>query len=100
MDLTRLDRRPVKITVRYRGLDGTIASPSSVQLAVLPVGTGPSASTAWVTVAYAAGALTVVAGPDADQSLAVGAGTGGVLWGLISVNGNPVAFPIEEVRLV
>lgn len=100
MLLTRLDRRGGKVTVKITDSLNQPVAVTSLNLAVLAFGTGPDADTTWTTYAYSAGLPVVLSGPDADPTAAVPVPTGGgVLWGQVSISGNPVAFPIEEMRL-
>lgn len=99
--MSRTDRVPVKVVVTVRELDGSTPAVATLNLAVVARGVGPSSSTSWTSLSYAGSVTTVLAGPDANQSVAVPVPAGGgVLWGQITTNGNPRAFPIEEVRLL
>lgn len=101
MLLARLDRRGGRVTVRVTDTQTNLpVAITSINLAVLATGSGPDASTTWQTFAYTPGLPVIISGPDADPTSAVPCPEGGgVFWGQVAINGNPVAFPIEEVHL-
>lgn len=100
MIITRLDRRGGKVTVKVIDDQHQPVTVTSLNLAVLPFETGPDANTSWNPYTYSSGVTVIIAGPDADSTNAVVVPDGGgVLWGQVSISGNPLAFPIEEMRL-
>lgn len=99
MILTRVDRRSGTVTVSVKDAQNQAVAITAVSLAVVPFGSGPTSTTSWTAYSYGPTAV-VIAGPDADPTGAVAVPTGGgVLWGQVTVSGNPLAFPIEEMRL-
>lgn len=76
--LSRIDRQYRDYTVTATKKDGTPATLTGVDVAILPPRSRPTLSTTWTAATYAAGVATVLlAGPDADPSAAVVVPTGG-----------------------
>lgn len=83
MELSRIDCQYVDLEVTATLRDGTAATLTGVDVAILPYRTRPTAATAWTASTYAAGVATVlISGPDAGgvpNALVVPDG-GGELW--------------------
>lgn len=100
MLLTRIDRRGGTVTIKIKNAQNQSITVTAVSLAVVPFGSGPSGTTTWVPYTYMGPLAVIIAGPDAVSIGAVPVPDGGgVLWGQVNLDGNPVAFPIEEMRL-
>lgn len=82
MNFSRIDRRPVTITITATNADTTAATIAAIQVALLPVDRKPTAATTWKAVEYAGGkAEVLLAGPDADPTGALVIPTSGArLW--------------------
>jgi hypothetical protein len=82
VELTRIERQYVDIDVDATLPDGTPATLTGVDVALLPPRTSPAAGTTWTAATYALGVASVLlAGPDAAGSGAlVVPATGADLW--------------------
>ncbi|MGZ4621436.1 MAG: hypothetical protein ACXVGF_04895 [Blastococcus sp.] len=82
MELSRIDRVYAHVTVTAKLADGTAATLTGVDCALLPVRTSPTSTTTWTPASYSGGVATVlIAGPDADPTGALAVPTaGGDLW--------------------
>jgi glucosylceramidase len=85
VELTRVSRLYVEIDVAATLPGGGSATISGVDVALLPVGSGPDASTAWSAATYATGTATVLlAGPDAGGSGAIVVPSDADLWAKVT----------------
>lgn len=85
VELTRVSRLYVEIDVAATLPGGGSATITGVDVALLPVGSGPDASTAWTPATYAAGTATVLlAGPDAGGSGALVVASDADLWAKVT----------------
>lgn len=78
LTISRIDRvyRDYEVSTTLR--DGTAATPSGVDIALLPPGNTPNGTTTWTATTYSAGVATVLyAGPDASPSGALVVPAGG-----------------------
>jgi hypothetical protein len=102
VEFSRIDRRPVTITVTATNPDGTPATLAAVDVALLPAASGPTGGTAWTTTDFADGAFEVlVAGPDADPAGAlVIPRRGGCFWIKDPAADSTQAVPAGRVSLI
>lgn len=82
MNMSPIDVVYVKIPVTAKLADGTAATVTGIDVAVVPKRTGIDAATVWTASAYAAGTATVLlAGPAATATGALPVPSGGAdLW--------------------
>lgn len=99
MDLTRISRKYVHVTLDAKLANGTPATLAGVDIALLPVHEYPTSTTTWTPSAYADGqAVVLLAGPDADPvgALVVPA-NGADLWARITDSPEVDAARIERI---
>jgi len=82
VEISRIDRQYVEFDTTATYGDGTPATLTGVDVALLPPRRTPAADTTWTAATYAAPTATVlVAGPDADGTGALVVPAGGAdLW--------------------
>lgn len=99
MDISRIERQYVDIDITATRRDGSPATLTGVDVALLPVRMPPTAATTWTAAAYANGTATVlVAGPDAAGSGAIIVPLGGAdLW--VRVTDNPEIDAAKITRI-
>lgn len=102
MEFSRIDRRPVTITVTAINPDGTPATLDAIDVALLAPAASPTQGTAWKTTNFANGALEVlVAGPNADPDGALVIPTrGGRFWIKDPAADSTQAVPAGRVSLI
>lgn len=102
-ELSRVDRllRTYDLSTIPLGGDGA-ATPSSVQVALLSVGSGgPSLGTVWTTASYASGIVTVLlAGPDADPTGALVVPATAMLWMKVIDTPEVDAVKVERITVL
>jgi hypothetical protein len=86
VDLSPIDRVYVKFPVTGKLADGSAATVTGVDVALLPFRTDPATVTTWTPAAYADGIASVLlAGPAADPSGALPVPVGGAeLWARVT----------------
>lgn len=86
MIITRITRKPVDIPFTVTLTDGSPATPTAVQVALLNRRASPTSGTTWTDATFAGGIVTVtIAGPDAETAGALGVPEAGAdLWGKVS----------------
>ena len=100
--LSRVDRliRTYDLSTIPIGGNGT-ATPSDVQVALLPPRSGPSAATVWTTATYAAGIVTVLlAGPDASPTGALVVPAAAELWMKVTDASEVDAVKVERIEVL
>lgn len=99
MEISPISKQYVEVGVTVTLADGEPATVSGVDVAVLPIRTSPTASTAWTEAEGDAGSWRVlVAGPSADPAGAVTVPAGGAdLW--MRVQDNPEVTAAKVVRI-
>lgn len=100
MQLSPVDKVYISIPVTATLLDGSPATLTGVDVAVLPPRTPPDDTTTWMASTYAGGAATVlVAGPDADPAGALVLPVeGGAIW--IRVTDSPEVQAVKAGSVV
>jgi hypothetical protein len=94
LTLSRIDKRQRTYTVADN-LGGTY---TTIDVALLPVRSSPTAATVWTSVPYAAGVATVVwAGPDADSSGAIVVTADADMW--IKGTNAPYVQAVKDERI-
>lgn len=94
LTLSRIDKRQRTYTVADN-LGGTY---TTIDVALLPVRSSPTAATVWTSVPYAAGVATVVwAGPDADSSGAIAVSADADMW--IKGTNAPYVQAVKDERI-
>lgn len=99
MNLARIERKYAHVAVTAALHDGTAATPTGVEVALLAPRTTPGSATAWTVSTYTAGdAVVLLAGPEADPTGAlVVPADGADLW--IRVTDNPEVTAAKVARL-
>lgn len=102
LELARVERLYRDYTVTAVLRNGSPATVSGVDVALIPPRTTPSASTAWTATTYAAGVATVLlAGPDAAGSGAVVVPAAGAdLWLRVVDNPEVDVARVERIAVV
>ena len=101
LTLSRIDRLFRDYTVNAELRDGTPATLSGVDVALLPPRATPTASTVWTAADYLNGTFTVLlAGPDAAAEGALTVPSGGAdLWARVIDNPEIDAERIERISV-
>jgi hypothetical protein len=97
-----IDRKYAHFPVTATLADGSAATISGVDVALLPYRTGPDASTTWTPAVYANGIATVLlAGPDADPTGALALPTGGAsVWARVVDNPEVDAAMVGSISII
>lgn len=68
-EFTRISRKYLRIPVSAAAADGTVATLTGFDVALVPIGGRVDSSTVWTAATFAAGVGTILlAGPDADPT--------------------------------
>lgn len=100
LSLSRVDRVYGRIDITGTLADGSPATLSAVDVAIIPAHTRPTSATTWTPVTLAGRIVSIlIAGPDADPEDAFTVpGGDGELW--VRVTDNPEAQAVKVDRVI